>query len=134
VVVLAGALGAGKTVFAKGVALGLGIPEEQLASPSFVIAAEFPSACATGPARLVHADAYRVVHAEELEAAGLFDWLAPGCLLLLEWGDRFPESLPADRLDVHLSVGAAPEQRRVEARAGGPASRALLEAWIQRCP
>ena len=133
-VVLAGALGAGKTVFAKGVAMGLGIPEEGLASPSFVIASEFSAARVGGPQRLVHADAYRLEQAEELEAAGLWDWLAPGCLLLLEWGDRFPESLPGDRLEVRLAGSNAPERRRLEACAGGASSQALLAAWELQCP
>ena len=51
--------------------------------------------------------------------AGLADWLAPGTLLLAEWADRFPEELPADRLEVRIdragaagTEGLGPEERR----------------------
>lgn len=130
VVVLTGALGAGKTVFAKGFAEGLGVPAERITSPTFVLAQELDTPA--GP-RLVHADWYRVEAEEELEAAGLDDWLAPGTLLLVEWGERFPATLPADRLEVDLREEGA-EVRSVEARAGGARTRAVLEAWKRRCP
>lgn len=130
VVILEGALGAGKTVFAKGLAEGLGLTADRVASPTFVIAQELPTPAGL---RLVHADWYRVEHAEELEAAGLSDWLAPQTLLAVEWGERFPEALPADRLEVRL---AAEDEagRRIEARAGGTDSEALLACWRKRCP
>ena len=127
---LGGALGAGKTVFAKGLAEGLGLPEERVTSPTFVIAQELPTP--RGP-RLVHADWYRVEHAEELDAAGLDDWLAPGTLLVVEWGERFPEALPSDRLEVHLEAEGESE-RRITARAGGPEAEALHSCWRARCP
>jgi tRNA threonylcarbamoyladenosine biosynthesis protein TsaE len=131
-VTLIGALGAGKTVFAKGVAEGLGLDPAELASPTFVIAAELPTPAGL---RLVHADLYRVESSDELEAAGLLDWLAPATLLLVEWADRFPDALPKDHLEVHLEApGPGPEARRLEPRAGGPASEALLGRWRQRCP
>lgn len=126
VVSLIGPLGAGKTLFAKGVAEGLGVPAAQVSSPTFVIANEWPS---PEGGRLVHADWYRVESELELEAAGLHDWLAPGTGLLVEWGDRFPAALPADRLEVHLKAGAGALDRQVSAQPGGPASRETLEAW-----
>lgn len=130
VVTLHGALGAGKTVFAKGLAEGLGLPPERVASPTFVIAQEL--ATPAGP-RLVHADWYRVEDEAELEAAGLADWLAPGTVLVVEWGERYPDALPADRLEVRLEAEDA-TTRRIEARAGGPASERLRAGWRERCP
>ncbi|MAE93674.1 MAG: tRNA (adenosine(37)-N6)-threonylcarbamoyltransferase complex ATPase subunit type 1 TsaE [Deltaproteobacteria bacterium] len=130
VVSLIGPLGAGKTQFAKGVAEGLGVPASQVASPTFVIANEWSS---PGGGRLVHADWYRIESELELETAGLHDWLAPGTGLLVEWGDRFPAALPADRLEVRIDAGAGPDDRRVEAHPGGPASREALEAWSAAC-
>ncbi len=139
VVGLCGALGAGKTEFAKGLAAGLGIDAAQLSSPTFVIAGELPTAPSAVVERLVHADFYRVEHEDELEMAGLADWLAPGTLLLAEWADRFPRELPADRLDIRIERPADgdPEDRIVSARAlGGPGGRfeRVLERWSEACP
>src|SRR5262245_34552474 len=124
---LEGPLGAGKTVFAKGVAEGLGIDTAALASPTFVIAHEY---ALPGGRNLVHVDRYRVASAAELEAAGLLDWLAPGAVVLVEWGDRFPEALPADRLRVALARPPGEDSRReLSAVASGPAAEALLARW-----
>jgi tRNA threonylcarbamoyladenosine biosynthesis protein TsaE len=131
VVTLAGPLGAGKTVFAQGVGEGLGLPAGLLASPTFTIAQEL--ATPRGLV-LVHADAYRLDALEELETAGLDDWLAPGRLLLLEWGDRFAQALPTDRLEVRLEPGSETSERGVEARAHGAEAEALLARWRERCP
>jgi tRNA threonylcarbamoyladenosine biosynthesis protein TsaE len=129
-IALVGPLGAGKTVFAKGVALGLGVPPGLLASPTFTIAQELEAARGL---RLVHADLFRIETAAELEAAGLDDWLAPGVVLLVEWADRQPGALPSDHLEVRLErVPEAPEVRTLEARAHGPASAALLRRWRAR--
>jgi tRNA threonylcarbamoyladenosine biosynthesis protein TsaE len=131
VVTLSGPLGAGKTVFAKGVGEGLGVRPELLTSPTFTIAHEV--ATARGLV-LVHADAYRLEAAEELLAAGLDDWLAPGHLLLLEWGDRFPQILPAERLEVHLAPGTEASEREITARPRGAGAQALLARWREQCP
>jgi tRNA threonylcarbamoyl adenosine modification protein YjeE len=129
-IALLGDLGAGKTVFAKGVALGVGVPAALLASPTFTIAHEVPTARGL---RLVHADLFRIETPAELEAAGWHDWLAPGVLLLVEWADRLPEELPPDHLEVRLARDPArPEQREIAARARGPASGALLARWRAR--
>jgi tRNA threonylcarbamoyladenosine biosynthesis protein TsaE len=129
-VALVGDLGAGKTVFAKGVAQGLGLPAALLASPTFTIAQELPTA---GGLRLVHADLFRIEGPRELEGVGWQDWLSPGVLLLVEWADRLPEELPPDHLEVRLSrEPERPEERQLEARAHGPASAALLARWRAR--
>lgn len=129
-IALVGDLGAGKTVFAKALAAGLGVPPRLLASPTFTIAHELPVA---GGLRLVHADLFRIEAAAELEAAGWHDWLAPGVLLVVEWADRMPGELPPDHLEVRLERDpAAPETRVLAARARGPASAALLARWRAR--
>lgn len=131
VVSLIGPLGAGKTLFAKGLAEGLGIPPARVSSPTFVIANEYQGA---SELRLVHADWYRIGSEAELSAAGLHDWLAPGVGLIVEWGDRFPDALPFDRLEVELNPGDGEEDRRVRATAGGPVSTLVLECWSSACP
>jgi tRNA threonylcarbamoyladenosine biosynthesis protein TsaE len=134
VVSLVGELGAGKTEFAKGLAEGLGLDPAALSSPSFTIAHELPLPARAGaPRRLVHADCFRVRAREELDAAGLDDWLAPGAVLAVEWGDRFPEALGAERLEVSLEADAD-GSRVLRAHAHGARAAAVLERWSARCP
>ncbi len=132
VISISGALGAGKTLFTKALAGALGLDERLVASPTFVIAGEYPLVRAGSPGRLVHVDFYRVESEAELEDAGLDDWLAEGTVLVAEWGERFPLALPEDRLDVRIASGELPESRIMEAEARGPRSRALLERWSRR--
>lgn len=133
VVALVGPLGAGKTLFAKGLAEGLGIDPRVVASPTFVIASEYR---APGGRRMAHVDFYRVASRDELEATGFADLLAPGTVLVVEWADRLPEALPQDRLQVTLQrpdPASAPEQRLLDAIASGPGAAAVLERWRKAC-
>jgi tRNA threonylcarbamoyladenosine biosynthesis protein TsaE len=134
VIALIGDLGAGKTVFAKGIAEGLGLDPAVVQSPTFVIAAEYPLAAGAGDGtgvRLVHADLYRLERAEELEAAGLSDWLAGDTVLVVEWADRLPGALPAEGLRVRLTspAGGAGEDRMLDVEAVGAAAQAALRRW-----
>ena len=129
VIALAGALGAGKTVFAKGLAEGLGIDPAALASPTFTIVHEHR---APDGRVFAHVDCYRLRSAAELEAAGFLDLLAPGAVVVVEWGDLFPEALPADHLEVRLArVPHEDSQRWLSAVASGPAAEALLARWLE---
>ncbi len=134
VVSLVGALGAGKTEFAKGLAEGLGLDPALLASPTFTIAHDIPlPETPSGPCRLVHADCFRLRSADELETAGLEDWLAPGVVLVMEWGDRFEAALGSERLELHFRE--LPDgSREIAARALGDAAAATLARWRERCP
>jgi NAD(P)H-hydrate epimerase len=127
VVALAGPLGAGKTVFVKGLAEGLGIDPDLVASPTFTIASEYEGR----RGRLAHVDLYRVESPAELEATGFRDLLAPGLVLAVEWADRFPEALPADRLEIALAPprGGPATHREVLAIALGPAAAEALARW-----
>jgi tRNA threonylcarbamoyladenosine biosynthesis protein TsaE len=126
IVALVGPLGAGKTVLVKGAARGLGIDPERVTSPTFVLAQRYE-----GRMTLVHADLYRIESEPELLAAGFLDWLEPGALVLIEWGDRFADALPQDRLEIRIER-TTEGQRVVTARAGGPASGAVLERLGRR--
>jgi tRNA threonylcarbamoyladenosine biosynthesis protein TsaE len=128
-VALIGVLGSGKTVFAKGMAEGLGVPEALLPSPTFTIAHELPTPSGL---RLVHADLFRVESARELEEAGAEDWMGAGVLLVVEWADRHPEALPPDRLEVRLEPGPGDGERVLAVAALGARAEALRGRWRAR--
>ena len=112
VVSLEGDLGTGKTHFVKGLADGLGI-SGPVSSPTFTVIHEYP-----GPFfSLYHADFYRLESATEVPALGLEDCFASG-ITVIEWGDRFPEVLPANakRVRFHILPDAS---RRLEFSGGG---------------
>lgn len=131
VVALVGPLGAGKTLFVRGLAEGLGVSPRSVASPTFVVAHEYP-----GPRRLAHVDLYRVGSVAELEAAGFLDLLEPGRVVAIEWADRLPAALPEDRLEVKIQRSSAPpaqpDEREIEARALGAGAEAVLRRWSER--
>jgi tRNA threonylcarbamoyladenosine biosynthesis protein TsaE len=104
-IALYGDLGAGKTVFARGVAKAFGIAH--VSSPTFTIVCEYP----TEP-KLYHFDAYRLCDADELYAIGFSDYLREDALILMEWANLVSEALPEDRLDVTIQ-GSGSEPRTV---------------------
>ncbi len=121
VIALVGELGAGKTTFAQGVGVGLGV-EQSIVSPTFVVMAEY-----AGRLPLLHADTYRL-SAGELPGVGLEETIdACGGVSLVEWADKFPDMLPDDHLRVHIAfVG---DHRRLTVQAMGPRARAVLSTW-----
>ena len=92
---LVGDLGAGKTVFAKGLAAGLGI-KKNIASPTFVIMKIYNvKSQALNIKRLVHIDAYRLKSARDLLAIGVKDYLGrPDTVSVIEWADRVKNIFP----------------------------------------
>ncbi len=141
VVSLVGPLGAGKTVFAKGLAQGLGLDPDDVTSPTFGIASQY---AAPDGRRFAHVDLYRLGSVDELDAAGFLDLLEPGAIVAVEWGDRLPAALPRDHLRVEIerkpnptsegTVDPDPDRepggpRVLNALAFGPAAEASLERW-----
>ena len=123
VILLDGQLGAGKTVFAKGIAEGLGVAET-VVSPTFTLAREY-----AGRVRLVHVDVYRLDRVQEFLDLGLEDLAADDAVTVVEWGDAIAAELPGDRLEVRLVLpdesagadGSAPdEERELRLRFAGP--------------
>lgn len=122
VVALIGELGAGKTLFARGVGQGLGV-QSLVTSPTYVMVQEHTQA------RLPfwHMDWYRLSHLGDLEPLGFDDCLHASGVVLIEWADRFPSALPKDRLVVTIEHrGTA---RELIVRATGP-RHASLEAHL----
>lgn len=111
-VALIGDLGAGKTVFARGVGRGLGVTT-RVQSPTFVIVQGHEG----GRLPLWHADWYRLADPGELDELGVAD-VADRGVLVVEWADRFPERLPDDHLEVRIDERGDGRVARV--RATGP--------------
>jgi tRNA threonylcarbamoyladenosine biosynthesis protein TsaE len=118
VVALVGDLGAGKTVFARGVARALGVTEP-VVSPSFTIVREYD-----GRTPLVHVDVYRIDTVQELHDLGFEELVRDDAVTLVEWGDMIHGLLPADRLDVRLAPGATDDERVIEIEGHGRTWRA----------
>ena len=99
-VVLAGELGCGKTWFTKGIALGVGVlPHEVVTSPSFALMNEYE-----GRSTLFHMDVYRLENAQDFLDTGLDECFDGRGIVVMEWGDRWPEILPERRLKVVISI------------------------------
>jgi len=109
-VILTGPLGAGKTAFVRGMAVGLGLDPERVHSPSFTLVTEYgPSASG---ARLAHIDLYRLDRTAEVEELGLDDYLASGWFVAVEWGERLPSRLQSGAARVILE-DAGGDSRRI---------------------
>ncbi|MDR3510290.1 MAG: tRNA (adenosine(37)-N6)-threonylcarbamoyltransferase complex ATPase subunit type 1 TsaE [Caulobacteraceae bacterium] len=107
-VCLWGPLGAGKTTLARGVIRALTDPMEEAPSPTFTLVQFYPAA----RLRLAHFDLYRISRPDEAHEIGLDEALDDGAALI-EWPERLAGHLPADRLDIELSIvgQGAGEQR-----------------------
>lgn len=100
VVVLIGKLGAGKTALVKGFAKGLGVAEpEEVSSPTFPLIHEYGK-----PVRVYHVDLYRLETEEEVAGIGFEELFDRPALVLIEWGERFPNLLPMPRVEIDLEV------------------------------
>jgi tRNA threonylcarbamoyladenosine biosynthesis protein TsaE len=84
-VLLIGDLGAGKTVFVRGLAEGLGISPDDVSSPTFTLVQEYRG----GRLTLFHADLYRLNDPREIDDLGLDDIARDG-VLAIEWADKLP--------------------------------------------
>jgi tRNA threonylcarbamoyladenosine biosynthesis protein TsaE len=98
VVALVGELGTGKTQLARGICRGAGVPDEEVASPTFAIVATY-----RGRLPIHHVDLYRLGDEDELHATGFFDLLGGEGACLVEWADRIPGALPPERLAIALA-------------------------------
>jgi tRNA threonylcarbamoyladenosine biosynthesis protein TsaE len=116
---LVGDLGAGKTELVRGVALGAGVAEGTVSSPTFAIVYPYE-----GRIPLFHADLYRVADADELYATGFAD-LVGGGAVLVEWLDRVWSAAPSEILLIEMKPirgSAKARVLRVTARGSRPAS------------
>ena len=122
VILLSGDLGAGKTVFARGLAEGLGV-DDQVVSPTFTIVREY-----RGRLPLVHVDVYRLESLRELEDLGFDEIVRDDVVAVIEWGDSvaalFPEWLEV-RFELSTGGPEVDDVRVLELTVRGA-------SWIER--
>jgi tRNA threonylcarbamoyladenosine biosynthesis protein TsaE len=122
VLALAGDLGVGKTTFVQGLAAGLKIPE-RVTSPTFILMREYFG----GRYPLVHLDIYRLGTMQEVIDLGYEEFLDPGHIIAVEWGDAIEPLLPREHLMIQLSYGDVDVARRITLSPRGPSWRSRMD-------
>ena len=120
-ILLAGELGAGKTVLVQGFGAALGVTG-RITSPTFTLVRTYPAKIP-----LIHADVYRLEHLQEVIDLALPELLDDdGGVALVEWGDVVAPIFPPDYLSVRIEFAEEDEGRWLHLRGVGPgwASRA----------
>jgi tRNA threonylcarbamoyladenosine biosynthesis protein TsaE len=109
-VLLIGNLGAGKTTLAKGIVHGLGFAEpEEVVSPTFTLIHEY------GNGQVYHIDLYRLDTPEQVATLGLDDIFDRDGVVLIEWGERFPDLMPRPRIEIRLTA-VGDDERQIETK------------------
>lgn len=114
---LDGTLGAGKTQFTKFFAKACGANMDEITSPTFVLVHRY----ATTP-MIYHLDAYRVSDEDEFLELGVEELFEESAITLVEWGRKFEDVLPRDRLVLSIDIHSD-QERSVQLSATGPRSR-----------
>lgn len=129
VVALVGHLGAGKTQWAKGFGLGLGLSKQIIInSPTFTFVNEYQ-----GRLRFYHIDVYRLNRPSEVETLGLDTYLYGDGVCLIEWADRVQELLPGEYMQIILSHDVEDEMKRyIKLQAYGRPYTTLLNKFQDR--
>jgi tRNA threonylcarbamoyladenosine biosynthesis protein TsaE len=97
-VLLTGELGTGKTTLTKGIVSGLSVAnEDDVTSPTFTLVHVYGK-----PAKVYHADLYRIESFHDFETLGLEDMFAIPSVAILEWSERFPLQPPWPQIRVRL--------------------------------
>jgi tRNA threonylcarbamoyladenosine biosynthesis protein TsaE len=110
IVLLIGNLGAGKTTLAKGIVQGLGAADpDEVSSPTFTLIHEY------GHGRVYHIDLYRLDEPREVATLGLEELFDRDAVVLIEWGERFPQLMPADRIEIRIRT-TDDDTREIEVR------------------
>lgn len=104
VIGLCGTLGSGKTRLTQAIARGLGV-DQPVVSPTYTICIPY-----SGRLKMLHMDAYRINHAEEVDELDLFERVEAGEVLLIEWADRIERQLPD--IDVWIKMTPTDDQTR----------------------
>ena len=107
VIAMRGDLGAGKTVFTRGLARGMGV-DARVTSPTYTVVNEYE-----GRLELFHFDMYRLSGAEELYDIGWDDYLRRGGVCVVEWSERAEGAMPEKLITVTISK-LSDSERKIE--------------------
>jgi tRNA threonylcarbamoyladenosine biosynthesis protein TsaE len=111
---LQGDLGAGKTLFAKGIARYYGVDPDDVTSPTFALVNRYGG----GRRVLYHLDLYRIDDERELEELGIEDMEEEGAVLVVEWAEKMGRFRRSDAIEVRIEV-VAERERTLTVRAPG---------------
>ena len=97
IVAYTGGLGAGKTTFTRGLAMGLGM-NDNVTSPTFSLVNEYHSKDIS----LYHFDMYRIMGADDLETTGFYDYSTDDSVFAIEWSENISEELPDNAVIIDI--------------------------------
>src|SRR5690606_2904120 len=109
------------TRLVQAVAAACGVSRSSVVSPTFTLCNEYP-----GDPGIAHLDLYRIADEDELLDLGIEEYFAAPTLTFVEWADRFPDLMPAERWDVSIEITSA-TSRRVTITAHGRENEAAWE-------
>lgn len=96
VIAYRGGLGAGKTTFTRGLAIGAGL-EDEVTSPTFALINEYH-----GDLDIYHFDMYRIEGTDDLETTGFFDYPMDESVFVIEWSENISEILPENTIYIEI--------------------------------
>lgn len=122
-IALDGDLGAGKTQCIRFFAEALGVPREEVTSPTYVLLQRY----AGNESTIHHFDFYRLESEAQVWDLGIDELYEQNTIVLIEWASKFPQCLPSDYLHLQL-INGAENERRAELTATGEVSTRL---WLR---
>lgn len=118
---LEGDLGAGKTVFAKGLICGLGQPDpDDVTSPSFTLVNEYGLRF-----KVFHLDLYRLETRQDFDSLDLEEIFAEPAVIVVEWAEKLP-MLDLENVIVVRIEDLGSDERRIEVQPRSPTSQNCL--------
>ena len=135
VLLLGGDLGAGKTTFTQGFAVGLGVVEH-VTSPTFTLVRPYDGG--RGRPSLLHVDVYRLDQLAEVLDLGLAEQVEEGAVAVVEWGIDAAPAFGPDHLEIEITLGASDDDRVLQFQPVGrrwvgraDALRRAIATWLE---